>query len=191
MQGCKWLSFGLLRPAVRKGTFGAERSRANFDRYSIVNGPTRHCVARMSEAQSRASARRIPDFAALHPGYTQTHVIAPCFVRPQGLPLFFLPSAPKQLWRSRPVIGRPQGWRCAPPPSAADGLDPARSLVFEDCHALGRRPSAFGGARSAHCVSARSHFCRRAIMTLRMPISLRLQATSATFGSLPLAIRRR
>src|SRR3977135_2577584 len=30
----------------------------------------------------------------------------------------------------RPVIGRPQDWRCAPPPSAADGLDPVRSLVF-------------------------------------------------------------
>jgi hypothetical protein len=33
----------------------------------------------------------------------------------------------------RPVIGRPQGWRCAPPPSAADGLDPVRSPVFWLC----------------------------------------------------------
>jgi hypothetical protein len=29
--------------------------------------------------------------------------------------------------------GRPQGWRCAPPPSAAGGLDPARSPVFRLC----------------------------------------------------------
>src|SRR5262245_66609842 len=37
--------------------------------------------------------RRVPDFAALHPGYEQTRVIAPRFVRPQGAPVFFrLPS---------------------------------------------------------------------------------------------------
>ena len=36
-----------------------------------------------------------------------------------------------------------------------------------------------------------SHFWRRAIMVLRMTMSLRMQATSATFGFFPLAIRRR
>src|SRR3984957_21198562 len=36
-----------------------------------------------------------------------------------------------------------------------------------------------------------SHFWRRAIMVLRMTISLRMQATSATLGFFPLAIRRR
>jgi len=31
------------------------------------------------------------------------------------------------------VIGWPQGWRCAPPPPAADGLDPIRSPVCWAC----------------------------------------------------------
>ena len=41
--------------------------------------------------------------------------------------------AGEQLCRSRPVIERAQGWRCAPPPPAADGLDPARPAVFRRC----------------------------------------------------------
>jgi hypothetical protein len=36
----------------------------------------------------------------------------------------------EQLCFRRPVYGRPQGWRCAPPPPAADGLDPVRPPVF-------------------------------------------------------------
>jgi hypothetical protein len=35
----------------------------------------------------------------------------------------------EQLYRRRPVIGRAQGWRCAPPPPAAIGPDPVRSQV--------------------------------------------------------------
>src|ERR1700682_2267515 len=45
------------------------------------------------------------------------------------------------------MIGWPQGWRCAPLPPAADGLDPIRSPVFLAWQALGRVPSA-GVARS-------------------------------------------
>ena len=36
----------------------------------------------------------------------------------------------EQLCFRRPVFGRAQGWRCAPPPPAADGLDPVRPPVF-------------------------------------------------------------
>jgi hypothetical protein len=41
-----------------------------------------------------------------------------------------IPFAEEQLCFRRPVYGRPQGWRCAPPPPAADGLDPVRPPVF-------------------------------------------------------------
>lgn len=45
-------------------------------------------------------------------------------------------------------------------------------------------------ARQATLYRFGSHSSPRAIMVLRMMISLRMQATSATFGGLPLAIRR-
>ena len=40
------------------------------------------------------------------------------------------PVTGEQLCFRRPVIGLAQGWRYAPPPPAADGLDPVRSPVF-------------------------------------------------------------
>ena len=78
----------------------------------------------------------------------------------------------------------------APPPSAADGLDPVCTPVF----GLGMRSAEIRArerrARQAALYRFGSHFSPRAIMVLRMMINLRMQATSATFGGLPLAIRR-
>ena len=90
-----------------------------------------------------------------------------------------------------PVIGRPQGWRgtrhrlrrlAALTPSAH------RSLVL---HALGGVPSAECALDQLTTKRLASHFSPRAIMMLRTTISLRMQATRATFGGLPLATRRR
>jgi DNA-binding transcriptional LysR family regulator len=73
--------------------------------------------------------------------------------------------------------------------SGGFGLEPVGSPV----RLLGKR-SAFDRAqrcaRSVHDKRLASHFSRRSIMTLRMQISLRMQAVSATFFSLPLATRR-
>ena len=73
------------------------------------------------------------------------------------------PFTGEQLCFHRPVFGRPQGWRCAPPPPAADGLDPVRPPVFR----LGMRSAEAERDRS-HCRRVTSHFWRRAIMVLRM-----------------------
>src|SRR6266446_5454929 len=55
---------------------------------------------------------------------------------------------------SRPAIGRPQGWRCAPPPPAAYGLDPVRSPVSMACkRSVGDRARRLW-ARSAQRVAA-------------------------------------
>jgi len=78
----------------------------------------------------------------------------------------------------------------APPPSAADGLDRACTPVF----GLGMRSAEVRArdrlARQVTLYLFGSHVSPRAIMVLRMMISLRMQATIATFGGLPLAIRR-
>lgn len=70
----------------------------------------------------------------------------------------------------------------------ADGLDPDRSPACR----LGMRSAgdrARNGARSADREAAtRSHSWQRASMVLRMTISLRMQATMATFGSWPAAM---
>jgi len=47
-----------------------------------------------------------------------------------GATVAIKPFTGEQLYFRRPVYGRPQGWRCAPPPPAADGLDPFRPPVF-------------------------------------------------------------
>jgi len=78
----------------------------------------------------------------------------------------------------------------APPPSAADGLDPVCTPVF----GLGMRSAEVRArdrrARQATMYRFGSQVWPRAIMVLRMMISLRMQATIAIFGGLPLAIRR-
>jgi len=94
--------------------------------------------------------------------------------------------------RGRPAIGRPQGWRETRPrlrrlkaltPSArrSVGLACARSWTEREKDALAQ----FTAKRRLG-----SHFWPRAIIVLRMTISLRMQAISATFGSFPLAISR-
>ena len=54
------------------------------------------------------------------------------------------------------------------------------------------RPRSEPGRRARQATAWRlaSHFSPRAIMMLRMTISLRMQATRATFACLPLAIKR-
>ena len=90
------------------------------------------------------------------------------------------------------MIGRPQGWRETRPrlrrlkaltPSArrSVGLACARSWTEREKDALAQ----FTAKRRLG-----SHFWPRAIIVLRMTISLRMQAISATFGSFPLAISR-
>ncbi len=55
------------------------------------------------------------------------------------------------------------------------------TVLFEcDCGGLGQLDAQRFGF----------HFCRRATMMLRMTISLRMQATSATFFSFPLPTKR-
>ena len=79
----------------------------------------------------------------------------------------------------------------APPPSAADGLDPVRSPVFELCVRSAAVRARDGRARQTTRYRLGSHFSPRAIIVLRMTISLRMQAINAAFGAFPLAIRRR
>ena len=74
--------------------------------------------------------------------------------------------------------------------SGGFGLDPARSPVLRTT-----MRSVEDRARKrvlAQLTAERFgfHFCRRASIVLRMMISLRMQATSATFGSFPFASRR-
>ena len=77
-----------------------------------------------------------------------------------------------------------------PPPPAATALTPSahRSLGFACA-----RPTTERGVCALDQLNAyrlASHFWCRSIMTLRMQISLRMQAISATFFGLPLATRR-
>ncbi len=78
----------------------------------------------------------------------------------------------------------------APPPAAADGLDPVRSPVCWLCMRSAEVRARDRRARQATLYFFGSHVSPRAIMVLRMMISLRMQATIATFGGLPLAISR-
>src|SRR5208282_891857 len=56
--------------------------------------------------------------------------------------------------RGSPVLGRAQGWRCAPPPSAASALTPSAHRAF--WHPCGRRDAPPGGrAKAGSCGSLR------------------------------------
>ena len=97
-------------------------------------------------------------------------------------------SSPGSNCVGRPVIGRAQGWRYAPPPPAADGLAPVHSpgslLVVARCGAptsYEQVVAASGVVRSGFQVSP------RATIVLRMCKNLRMQATKATFLGLPAA----
>ena len=53
-----------------------------------------------------------------------------------------------------PVLGRPQGWCYAPPPSAAGGLDPVRSPVCWLCKRSVENRARRERTRSTRCIAA-------------------------------------
>ena len=68
----------------------------------LSNSPTRSFVARMERSEIRGlSPRKNPGLRFAPSGLQATRVIAPCFVRPQGLPVIPVPFSPRGVRNDR------------------------------------------------------------------------------------------
>jgi len=118
------------------------RTPAGFTTLAIDGDGLRECLpARPTSAASYPiSVRRVATL--LHASFRPSLAVPPLRFAsaspPSGYTGDFHPQAVGHV--------RHTGWRCAPPPPAADGLDPIRSPVCWTLQALGRMPSAVGAA---------------------------------------------